>query len=450
MSGDGSLQAIRASVPNGRTATCWLAVTSDGRFAYTTNNGSASISSYRVGTDGDPPADLGRRGRHRFAPVDLVVSDNGRYLYNVNAGDGTVGAYAIRASSTSSPSPSTHSSPYPTMVGPSTRTKAEQPGSLAHPATTSGGTGWPSYEHQARASAALGAHDANLTRMSKPEGDELGPTRPRWRHRHELSPPGPSPASADHARPQPHMRLVPDSIVHPTRRDFSGPVGTGWSRRSSYRHAIGWCDHLDAIVPSAHDEHRRSIRRRTTRDKTMNTHTTTPGASATTASPAPHHGPIGRARQVLLALLAALLAGGLMAACGERNDNDQASDTPTSETAGQQPLELSLGDGGAMASCLAVDAETLSQMAPAFRGTVTAVEGETITLDIDTWYAGADPVETVQLHADQGLEALIGGIDFRVDEEYLITAADGTVNYCGYSGPAEPTLTALFEEAFAS
>ncbi len=46
--------------------------------------------------------------------------------------------------------------------------------------------------------------------------------------------------------------------------------------------------------------------------------------------------------------------------------------------------------------------------------TVTAVDGETITLTVDRWYAGGD-AETVILHADQGMEALIGGIDFRVD-----------------------------------
>lgn len=155
------------------------------------------------------------------------------------------------------------------------------------------------------------------------------------------------------------------------------------------------------------------------------------------------------------AMLAALVAAGLLAAaCGGDADNtrsvaDQPDQASTDETVGE-PLELDLGDGDAMASCLAVDADTLSQMSPAFGGTVTAVDGETITIDVDTWYSGADPAESVELHAEQGLEALIGGIDFEVGQRYLITAAEGNVNYCGYSGPADEALTALFDEAFSS
>ncbi len=38
---------------------------------------------------------------------------------------------------------------------------------------------------------------------------------------------------------------------------------------------------------------------------------------------------------------------------------------------------------------------------------------------------------------------------FRVGERYLVTATDGTVNGCGFSGPATPELERAFEEAFA-
>ncbi len=144
------------------------------------------------------------------------------------------------------------------------------------------------------------------------------------------------------------------------------------------------------------------------------------------------------------AMLAIVAACGLVASC-----SGSTSDEPTADGA-TAPLELSLGESNAMASCLPVEAATLADMAPAFLGTVTDIEGETITLDVDNWYAGADPAEAVELHAEQGLEALIGGIDFQVGEQYLITAAQGNVNYCGYSGPADPTLTALFDEAFGS
>lgn len=155
-------------------------------------------------------------------------------------------------------------------------------------------------------------------------------------------------------------------------------------------------------------------------------------------------------RAMVPTLLAILLFCTVATSCSDGDDaadSDQLGDTPIGESA-TEPLGLSLGQGDAMASCLPVDSATLSQMAPAFGATATAVDGEVVTLAVDTWYAGTDQAETVELRADQGLEALTGGIDFQVGEQYLITAAEGVVNYCGYSGPADPTLTALFDEAF--
>lgn len=122
-------------------------------------------------------------------------------------------------------------------------------------------------------------------------------------------------------------------------------------------------------------------------------------------------------------------------------------DDPAHETTAAETVELSLGDGGALASCLPVDAAILADMSPAFAATATAVEGEDVTLTVEHWYAGGD-ADTVVLHASAGMEALIAGFDIEVGERYLITAAEGTLNYCGYSGPATPELQALFDEAF--
>ncbi|HSF87337.1 MAG TPA: hypothetical protein VLG28_16990 [Acidimicrobiia bacterium] len=127
------------------------------------------------------------------------------------------------------------------------------------------------------------------------------------------------------------------------------------------------------------------------------------------------------------------------AACG-------SADSPADE--GGAPVELSLGDGLALASCLQFDTEILAGMPQAFAGTVISVEDETVVLSVDRWYRGGDAAN-VALNAPSGLEALIGGIDFDVDRQYLITAAEGTVNYCGFSGPATPELTAAFDEAFS-
>ncbi|REK13114.1 MAG: hypothetical protein DWQ40_10345 [Actinobacteria bacterium] len=115
-------------------------------------------------------------------------------------------------------------------------------------------------------------------------------------------------------------------------------------------------------------------------------------------------------------------------------------------TATGEPMELTLG-GDAFASCLAPEAEHLRNVPVAFAGIATSVEGETVVLSVDEWYAGGDSA-TVELFAPEGLEALIGGIDFEVGSEYLISAENGTVNYCGLSGEATPELQAMYDEAF--
>lgn len=114
----------------------------------------------------------------------------------------------------------------------------------------------------------------------------------------------------------------------------------------------------------------------------------------------------------------------------------------------QPPLQLSLGQSDALASCLALSVDVLAEMPIAFEGTATEVDGETVTLKVDRWFAGGE-ASSVELHAPAGMQALIGGIDFAVGTQYLITASEGSVNYCGYSDVATPELRALFEEAFA-
>jgi hypothetical protein len=113
------------------------------------------------------------------------------------------------------------------------------------------------------------------------------------------------------------------------------------------------------------------------------------------------------------------------------------------------PVELSAGVDDPMAMCIMYSVEELAKAPMAFEGTVTSVEGETITLDVDHWFKGGD-AEQVVITAPAGMEALIGGIPFEVGTQYLITAYDGTVNYCGFSGPSTPEFRAAFEQAFAA
>ena len=111
------------------------------------------------------------------------------------------------------------------------------------------------------------------------------------------------------------------------------------------------------------------------------------------------------------------------------------------------PMQLEAGESDAMASCMVLTSEALAPIEVAFAGTVTAIDGETVTLEVTKWYAGGD-TDTVVLTAPAGLEALIGSVPFAVGVDFLVSASDGVVNYCGFSGPVTAELQAVYDGAF--
>ena len=151
----------------------------------------------------------------------------------------------------------------------------------------------------------------------------------------------------------------------------------------------------------------------------------------------------GRRRTAWIAAAAALVlvAGVAVAVIGGDDDTGDVASGPA--------LELDLGASDAMASCMPVEARFLADMPVAFAGTAESVDGELVTLEVDRWYAGGD-ADRVVLRSPAGMEALIEGVTFEPGARYLVSATEGTVNFCGYSGPATPELTALYEEAFGA
>jgi 6-phosphogluconolactonase len=96
---DGIIDPISPSVATSETAACWIVVTKNGRFTYTTNTGSASISGYSIGHDGSLTlldAD-GVTGQTGPMPIDMALTRNSRLLYSLNSGDGTISGFRVGA-----------------------------------------------------------------------------------------------------------------------------------------------------------------------------------------------------------------------------------------------------------------------------------------------------------------------------------------------------------------
>ena len=149
-----------------------------------------------------------------------------------------------------------------------------------------------------------------------------------------------------------------------------------------------------------------------------------------------------RPRVLAAAAAAALALGAGVVVATSGDDPGPGADAPTT-------LALSVPPGDVQSSCVAFDVNILREMPVAFAGTVTDVGDDAVTLDVDRWYKGGEAEEvTVGLNSGQSSAAL-DGVDFTEGQRYLLTATDGTVNGCGFSGPASPQLERAFDDAFA-
>ena len=96
---ENKFELISPSVGTTQTAACWVVISKNGKYAYTTNAGSGSISSYRIGKKGDLTlleAQAGLTG-DGSTPIDMALSNNGQFLYALNAGTSTISAFRVRA-----------------------------------------------------------------------------------------------------------------------------------------------------------------------------------------------------------------------------------------------------------------------------------------------------------------------------------------------------------------
>jgi 6-phosphogluconolactonase (cycloisomerase 2 family) len=98
ISHSGALTPITSSITTGGQAACWVIISSNGRFAYSSNAGSNTIAGFAVANDGSltsltPGAPTGNAGAGA-SPIDLDQVGS-RLLYILEAGRGTIGTFVI-------------------------------------------------------------------------------------------------------------------------------------------------------------------------------------------------------------------------------------------------------------------------------------------------------------------------------------------------------------------
>jgi 6-phosphogluconolactonase len=95
----GGISLISGPVVNQQTAPCWVVVTNDGRYTYTTNTGTSNISGYDVNPDGsitlfDDGGNTASTGMGS-SPIDMALNNNSEYLYALSGGTHTISVFRI-------------------------------------------------------------------------------------------------------------------------------------------------------------------------------------------------------------------------------------------------------------------------------------------------------------------------------------------------------------------
>jgi 6-phosphogluconolactonase len=99
---NGTLTIISNSVPTTETSACWIALAKNGKYAYTTNTGSASITGYSIGNQSGTLTRLDANGvtaqlGPTAMPIDLATTASGRFLYVLIAGTNAIRIFEIHA-----------------------------------------------------------------------------------------------------------------------------------------------------------------------------------------------------------------------------------------------------------------------------------------------------------------------------------------------------------------
>ncbi len=93
---NGAISLINGSVGAGQSAACWVVITKNGKYAYTTNTASNNLSNFNVNTGtGSISVNTAIAATSDMGPIDAALSNNSKYLYILNSGSHSIGVYAV-------------------------------------------------------------------------------------------------------------------------------------------------------------------------------------------------------------------------------------------------------------------------------------------------------------------------------------------------------------------
>jgi 6-phosphogluconolactonase len=101
----GVLNVVSGSVHDFQTAACWIVTTNSGRYVYTTNTGSGTVSSYQLRLDGALTLlnSIAASTGPGSSPIDMALTNSSRYLYVHAAGLQAITAFRVESDGSLTP-----------------------------------------------------------------------------------------------------------------------------------------------------------------------------------------------------------------------------------------------------------------------------------------------------------------------------------------------------------
>jgi 6-phosphogluconolactonase len=96
---NGTISLIDGPVSASQSAACWVVLTDDGRYAYSTNTASNNISSFYTSFTGKVNVIKSIAAVTEAGPIDAIFSDHSKFLYVLNGGSQSISAYSVATNS---------------------------------------------------------------------------------------------------------------------------------------------------------------------------------------------------------------------------------------------------------------------------------------------------------------------------------------------------------------
>ncbi len=96
---NGTLNVISASTPTTETSACWIVATNNGKFVYSTNASSASVSGFEARQGAlELLVAGGKSGVTGAGATDVAITGNSQFLYTLNGGAHTISLFGVSQS----------------------------------------------------------------------------------------------------------------------------------------------------------------------------------------------------------------------------------------------------------------------------------------------------------------------------------------------------------------